>query len=141
MFKHTDGGITMKIINKAALGIAIFGLSLGTMSAAGAATILASGGTVVSVVSFSAASSFEDVLWIKGPGTGYTQSQFPSCAVDANGYLHVRFIRNTDGTHPSADRIFTSALTAYTLGKTINIQFSDSMTLNGDCQVTYLQLI
>lgn len=125
----------MRIINKAALGLAIFGLSLGTMPSAGATNIIGTGGTIVSVVSFSAASTFNDVIWIQG-----LSGTFTNCATDSNGYLHVRFIRNTDGTNPSADRIFTLALTAYTLGKTVNIQVSDSNTLNGDCQVLYLQL-
>jgi hypothetical protein len=125
----------MRIINKATLGFVFLGLSLGTMSSAGATNIVGTGGTIESIVSFSAASSFNDVIWIKG-----LQGSFPNCTVDSNGFLHARFIRNTDGTNPSADRIFTLALTAYTLGKTVNIQVSDSNTLNGDCQVLYLQL-
>jgi hypothetical protein len=126
----------MKTINKAALGLAFLGLSLGTMSSAGAANFTDTGGTIVSVVSFGAASTFNDVIWIKGL-TGSTST----CSVDANGYLHLRFSRNTDGTNPSSDRIFTLALAAYTLGKTVNVQFSDSLTLNGDCQVLYLQVV
>ena len=121
--------------NKAVLGLVFVTLSLGTISPAGAANITGTGGTIVSVVSFGAASSFNDLIEIHG-----VASQFPTCSVDSNGNVHARFTRNTNGSDPSSDRIFTLALTAYTLGKTVTIQVSDSNTLNGDCQVLYLQL-
>jgi hypothetical protein len=122
MFKHTV--------------ISTFGLILGfVLSSPAQAVNQVATGKVNQITGFNASSTYSDDVELSGV------TSLGSCATDSNGLVIFRFTRNTDGTNPSYDRIYTLLLTAYTLGKTVTIDTSDSSgLLNGDCTINWVNL-
>lgn len=117
------------------LGTLVLTIAALTSVSADAANVTATDATVYSMTGFTAASTFSDTILLSG-----VTSQLPSCNTDGAGHVVVRIARNTDGTNPSADRVFTLALTAFTLKRTLTVQVSDTNTLNGDCQILFLKM-
>lgn len=114
--------------------VVLVSTTMGFASAAIAANFVASG-KVTQIASFNAASAYYDNIELAGVTSA------GSCAVDSSTNLVIfRITKDTDGTDPSGNRIFTLALTAFTLGKTLQVSGNDLTLLNGDCEISWAAL-
>ncbi len=121
----------MKIRNMAGI-VLVFALA--GVSNTASATPYGATGTVYSIGAFSnIAGGWSDTITITVDST-----LGPICGT--SGQVQLRIQRNADGTNPAADRVFSIALTAFTLGKEVYVQVDDQYLLNSQCEIKVLRI-
>ncbi len=113
----------MKLYAGLALALIAFGFS-----SAASATYFTVTANVETIAAFNGTASWYDAITLVGV------TSLGDCG------RVFRITKNTNGGDPSADRIFTLALTAYTLGKPLFVEVDDTTLLNGQCEIYFDRL-